>query len=102
MTAGTRQGRLRRHFVIGSSPLDRTRLPSVRQVWQQSGSGKAWAGQGAVTAPPGKHCAGIRAASRTPARWPRPGGSSPRHPAKPAAKGQRPRSRFPARSSGTS
>ena len=40
----------------------------------------------------------FRAASRTPARWPRPGGSSPRRPAKPAATGQRPRSRFPARS----
>ncbi len=42
------------------------------------------------------------AASRTAARWPRPGGSSPRRPSAPAATAQRPRSRFPARNSGTS
>ena len=42
------------------------------------------------------------AASRTPARWPRPGGSSPRRRSGPAATAERPRSRFLARSSGTS
>ncbi len=44
----------------------------------------------------------VRAASRAPAREPRPRGSSPRRPSGPAATAPRPRSRSPARSSGTS
>jgi hypothetical protein len=44
----------------------------------------------------------IRAASRILAPEPRPGGLSPRRRSGPAATGQRPRSRFPARNSGTS
>src|SRR6516165_3809729 len=49
-TAGTCQGRLRRHFVIGCAAPDRTRLPSGSAAIGFGGG--AWEGQqGAVKAP---------------------------------------------------
>jgi len=41
-TPGTRQGRLRHHFVIGYAPLTE---PVCRQVQQQSGSGEGGLGR---------------------------------------------------------